>query len=54
MAVVLVFIVYTDTFYILPLLAKTVLTLATWVSVKRVYNNSFGTFYTKETEAIIY
>ena len=53
-AVVLVFIVYTDTFYILPLLAKTVLTLATWVSVKRVYNNSFGTFYTKETEAIIY
>ena len=53
-AVVVVFIVFTQTFYILPLLLKTILTLITWISVKRIYNNSFGTFYTKSTEAIIY
>ena len=52
--VALVFIVYTDKLYILPILAKTVVTIVTWVNVRRVYNNSFGTFYTKETEAIIY
>lgn len=54
MTVALVFIVYTDKYYILPILAKTVVTIITWINVKRVYNNSFGTFYTKETEAIIY
>ena len=53
-AVVVVFIVFTQTFYILPLLLKTLLTLLTWINVKRIYNNSFGTFYTKSTEAIIY
>ena len=53
-AVVVVFIVFTQTFYILPLLLKTILTVITWISVKRIYNNSFGTFYTKSTEAIIY
>lgn len=53
-AVVVVFIVFTRTFYILPLLLKTILTVITWINVKRIYNNSFGTFYTKSTEAIIY
>ena len=53
-AVVVVFIVFTKTFYILPLLLKTLLTVITWINVKRIYNNSFGTFYTKSTEAIIY
>ena len=52
--VVVVFIVFTRTFYILPLLLKTLLTVVTWINVKRIYNNSFGTFYTKSTEAIIY
>ena len=53
-AVVIVFVVFTHTFYILPLLLKTLLTVITWINVKRIYNNSFGTFYTKSTEAIIY
>ena len=53
-AVSLVFIVYTEKVYILPVLAKTVVTIITWINMKRVYKNSFGTFYTKETEAIIY
>ena len=53
-AVVVVFIVFTQTCYILPLLLKTILTVITWINVKRIYNNSFGTFYTKSTEAIIY
>ena len=54
LAVALVFIVYTEKFYILPVLLKTVITIITWINVKRIYSNSFGTFYTKETEAIIY
>lgn len=53
-AVSLVFVVYTNKYYILPVLAKTIVTIITWINVKQVYTNSFGTFYTKETEAIIY
>ena len=53
-AVALVFVVYTEKFYVLPVLLKTVVTIITWINVKRVYSSSFGTFYTKETEAIIY
>ena len=43
-AVILVFIVYTETFYILPLSLKTLLTAFTWINVKKVFNNSgYGT-----------
>ena len=53
-AVALVFVVYTEKFYVLPVLLKTLVTIVTWINVKRIYSSSFGTFYTKETEAIIY
>lgn len=53
-AVILVFIVYTETFYILPLSLKTLLTAFTWINVKKVFNNSFGKFYTKDSESSVY
>ena len=49
-AVVLVSLVYTETFFLLPLLVKTALTIFTWISVNKVFRNSFGSFYTKSAE----
>ena len=49
-AVVLVSLVYMKTFFLLPLLVKTALTIFTWISVNKVFRNSFGSFYTKSAE----
>ena len=53
-AVVMLSMVYTETFYLLPLLIKTILTLFTWFSVKNIYRNCFGSFYTKDTTDFVY
>lgn len=53
-AVIVVSMVYTETYYLLPLLGKTFFTAFAWYKVRHVYRNSFGTFYTKEPVDVIY
>ena len=53
-AVVMVSMVYTESFFLMPLLIKTILTVFTWIKIKNIYRNSFGTFYTKDTKDVIF
>ena len=53
-SVVVLTMVYTNTMFFLPLLCKTFLSLITWFNVKNVYKHSFGSFYTKDTDDIIF
>ena len=48
-SVVMVSVVYTETFFLIPLLIKTILTLFTWFNVKNIHSNSFGKFYTEDS-----
>jgi hypothetical protein len=48
-SVVMVSVVYTETFFLMPLLIKTILTLFTWCHVKNIHGNSFGKFYTEDS-----
>ena len=53
-SVVMVSVVYTETFFLLPLLIKTILTLFTWFNVKNIHGNSFGKFYTEDSTDLIH
>merc|ERR1719233_633890 len=52
-AVVLISVVYTKTFLLMPLLIKTILTTVTWFQVRNIYQNSFGSFYTRNTNSVL-
>ena len=52
-AVVVISVVYTQTFFLMPLLIKTIFTTVTWLKVRNIYKNSFGSFYTRNTNSVL-
>ena len=46
--------VYTDTFYLLPILLKPLVTIFAWFNIRYVYKSSLRKFYSRNLEVSYY